>query len=113
MKILLHWLLSALALLAVAYLIPGIEVASFYTALIAALVIGLVNAILRPILLVLTIPINVLTLGLFTLVLNAFLFWLASTIVKGFTVTGFGAAFLGALLFWLISWAGATVFRTK
>ena len=78
-----------------------------------ALVIGLVNALIRPILLVLTLPINVVTLGLFTLVVNALMFWLASSVVKGFDVADFKAAFLGALVFWLVSWAANAVFGTK
>ncbi len=113
MKIILQWLINALAILLVAYLIPGIHVANFYTALIAVLVIGLINAIIRPILFILSLPITILTLGLFTLVINAILFWLASTIVKGFEVNGFAAAFLGALAFWLISWAGNAIVGTK
>lgn len=104
MQLLLRFLLNALAVMATAYIVPGIEVASFWSALIAALVIGLINALVRPILLILTLPINILTLGLFTLVINALMFWLASTIVKGFDVANFTAAFLGALVFWLVSW---------
>jgi putative membrane protein len=76
---------------------------SFYTALVAALVLGLVNALIRPILLVLTLPINILSLGLFTFVLNALMVWFASTIVKGFTVEGFVPAFLAALALWTVS----------
>lgn len=104
MFILLRWLLSALSVLAVAYIVPGVHVASFWSALVAALVIGLVNALVRPILLLLTLPVNILTLGLFTFVINALMFWLASSIVKGFDVTGFAAAFWGALVYWLVSW---------
>jgi len=104
MYLILRWLISALAVIATAYIVPGVSVANFWTALIAALIIGLVNALVRPILLVLTLPINIVTLGLFTLVINALMFWLASSIVKGFDVANFTAAFLGALVYWLVSW---------
>ena len=104
MKLLLRWLLSALALMGIAYYLPGIGVANFYTALIAALVLGLVNALIRPIILVLTLPVNILTLGLFTLVVNALMFLLVATVVKGFTVAGFWPAFWGALIMTLVGW---------
>lgn len=106
---LLRWLLNALSLLLVAEIVPGVVVRSFWTALVAALVIGLANALIRPLLILLTLPINILTLGLFTLVINGLLFWLVSSIVKGFDVAGFSAAFWGALLLWLISWATNTL----
>lgn len=104
MNLLLRFVLNAIAVMATAYVVPGISVSNFWSALIAAIVIGLVNALVRPILLILTLPINILTLGLFTLVVNALMFWLASSIVKGFDVANFTAAFLGALVFWLVSW---------
>jgi putative membrane protein len=104
MHLLLRWLFNALAILAIAYYVPGIGVSGFYAALIAALVLGIINALLRPILIILTLPVNILTLGLFTLVINALLFWLTSTIVKGFQVANFKAAFLGALIMWIVSW---------
>lgn len=105
MKLILRWLINAAALMAIAYYLPGIAVSGFYAALIAALVLGLVNALIRPILVVLTLPINILTLGLFTLVINALMFWLASSIVKGFYVAGFMPAFWGALILTFTSWA--------
>ncbi|MFA6446683.1 MAG: phage holin family protein [Patescibacteria group bacterium] len=108
--ILLRWLLNALAVMAAAYLVPGVNVQSIWAALIAALVIGLINALIRPIILLLTLPINILTLGLFTLVINALMFWLASSIVKGFNVQGFWPAFWGALVFWIVSWVTSAVF---
>ncbi len=111
MYLLLRWLINALALLLVANVVPGISVTSFYAALIAALVLGIANAVIRPLLLLLTLPINILTLGLFTFVINALLFWFASSIVKGFNVSGFGAAFFGALVLWLISWATNALLR--
>lgn len=104
MRLLFRWLLNAGGLMLIAYYVPGISVTSFYTALMAALVLGLINALLRPLILLLTLPVNVITLGFFTLVVNAVLFWLTATIVKGFNVTGFWPAFLGALLMCIISW---------
>ena len=98
MPLIIRWIVNALALLALAYLLPGIVVSGFYAALIAALVLGIINAILRPILIVLTLPITLITLGLFTFVINGFLFWFAGTIVKGFEVQGFWTALLGALI---------------
>jgi len=113
MSLILRWLISALSVMAAAYIVPGVSVANFWTALIAALVIGLVNALIRPLILILTLPVNILTLGLFTLVINALMFWLASSIVKGFDVANFKAAFLGALVYWLVSWLVNGLFGTK
>lgn len=104
MYLLIRWLVNALTLLGIAYYVPGIGVDSFYSALIAALVLGLVNALIRPLIILLTLPINILTLGLFTLVINAFLFYFVSTVVKGFTVAGFWPAFVGALIMSVVSW---------
>ncbi len=104
MHLLARWILNALALILVTYLVPGIHVDGFYAALIAALVLGIVNALIRPLLILLTLPITLLTLGLFTLVINALLLWFVSTVVRGFSVDGFGAAFLGALVLWIFSW---------
>jgi len=111
MKLVFRWLLNAMALVVVANVVPGFGVDTFYTALIAALVLGLVNALIRPILLVLTLPINILTLGLFTFVLNALMVWFASTIVKGFTVEGFVPAFLAALFLWIVSMGTSWLIR--
>jgi putative membrane protein len=99
MKLILKWLLSAAALLAVANLYGGVQVSSFMAALIAAFVIGLLNTIVRPILVVLTLPVTVVTLGLFLFVINALMFWAASGLLDGFHVTGFGAALLGSLIY--------------
>lgn len=99
MKLILQWLLSAAALLAVAYLYRGVEVSSFGAAMIAALVIGLFNMLLRPVLVVLTLPVTVITLGLFLFVINALLFWAAAGVLDGFHVRGFGAALLGSLIY--------------
>jgi putative membrane protein len=94
-----RWALNAAALLLVAYLYTGVTVESFFAALIAALVLGLVNAVVRPILVILTLPVTLLTLGLFIFVINALLFWLVAEIVQGFRVTGFGAALIGSILY--------------
>jgi putative membrane protein len=99
MKLIAKWLLSAAALLAVAYLYSGVEIKSYSAALIAALVIGLFNTILRPILVVLTLPVTVLTLGLFLFIINALMFWSASGILDGFYVQGFAAALIGSLIY--------------
>jgi putative membrane protein len=99
MKLLLKWLLSAAALLLVAYLYSGVQVQSFTSALIAALVIGLFNAVLRPVLVVLTLPVTLVTVGLFLFVINALMFWAAAGVLDGFHVTGFGAALLGSLIY--------------
>ena len=99
MKLIAKWLLSAVALLAITYIYSGVQVTSFSTALIAAFVIGLFNTILRPVLVVLTLPVTLVTLGLFLFVINAFMFWAASGVMNGFRVSGFGAALLGSLIY--------------
>ena len=103
MTLLLVWILNAVALLVVAYVLPGIVVASFGSAMLAALVLGLINMLVKPVLILLTLPITVVTLGLFLLVLNALLFWLAGSMLKGFQVNGFWWAVGGAILYSLIS----------
>ena len=103
MKLLFRWIINAIALLIVANVVPGFQVSSFYTALIVALVLGLANAVVRPILLILTLPITVVTLGLFVFVVNALMILLVSTVVKGFTVEGFAPAFLAGLALSIIS----------
>jgi len=104
MTLLIRWVINAAALILIAYILPGIEVSGWYAALITALVLGLVNAIIRPILVFLTLPITVLTLGLFILIINAFLFWFVSTFIEGFVVAGFWPAFFGALIMTVVSW---------
>ncbi|MGY8904937.1 MAG: phage holin family protein [Burkholderiales bacterium] len=99
MKLLLQWLLSAAALLMVAYLYSGVVISSFGAAMLAALVMGLLNAVVRPILVVLTLPVTVVTLGLFLFVINALMFWAASGLLAGFAVSGFVAALIGSLLY--------------
>ncbi|CAN7546219.1 phage holin family protein [Variovorax beijingensis] len=102
MRIIIKWLLSAVALLAVAYLYSGVQVASFGSALIAAAVIGLLNMVVRPVLVVLTLPVTIVTLGLFLFVINALLFWAASGLLSGFQVSGFVAALIGSLIYSLL-----------
>jgi putative membrane protein len=104
MRLLLAWLINAFALVAVAYLMPGISVASFTTALIAALVLGLINAVVRPVLVLLTLPVTIITLGLFIFVLNGLLFWFVGSFIQGFVVQGFWSGVFGAIVFSLISW---------
>ena len=103
-RLLLVWLINALALIAVAYLMPSITLSSFGAALIAALVLGLVNAVVRPVLVLLTLPVTILTLGLFIFVLNGLLFWMVGTWLQGFDVGGFWPGVIGAILFSLVSW---------
>jgi len=102
-------LITALALLAVAYLLPGVVVESFYSALIVAIILGLLNLVVRPVLVILTLPINILTLGLFLWVINGFLFWFVSTFVQGFSVSGFGTAILGAFIVSAFTWLGEKI----
>ena len=102
MRILLKWLLSAVALLAVAYLYSGVQVQSFGSALLAAAVIGLLNMVVRPVLVILTLPVTIVTLGLFLFVINALLFWAASGLLDGFRVSGFFAALVGSLIYSLL-----------
>ena len=104
-SLLLRWLLNALALLAVAYLYPGVHVESFFAAAMAALALGLANALIRPILVLLTLPVTIITLGLFLFVINAALFWLVAQVIQGFAVQGFLAALVGSILYSLITLA--------
>lgn len=105
MRILVKWLLNAGALMLISvYLIKGISVENFYAALVTILVLGLINVLIKPLILLLTLPVNILTLGLFTLLINTFCFWLASTFVKGFNVAGFWPAFWGALAMCVAGW---------
>ena len=104
MRLVVVWLLNALALMAVAYLMPSVHIESFGTALVAALVLGLANAVVRPILVLLTLPVTILTLGLFILVINGAVFLGVARLVSGFEVAGWGAAILAAILFSIVSW---------
>lgn len=102
MKILIHWFISALAILVTAYILPGVHVGGFMTALVLAVVLGIVNAVLRPILIFLTLPITLLTMGIFVLFINALLVMLAAYIVPGFTVVSFWWAFIFAIVLAII-----------
>jgi putative membrane protein len=104
MRLLLVWILNAIALLVVAYLYPGVQIQDWKAAAVAALVLGLVNTLVKPILVILTLPVTIVTLGLFLLVLNALLFWGVASMVPGFHVSGFWAALLGAILYSIIGW---------
>jgi len=105
MRLLIRWLLTAAALFAIAYyIVPGIRLDNFGAALVAAFAIGIVNLLVRPIIMILTLPVNIITLGLFTLVVNALMFWLAASFVSGFFVADFSAAFWGALCISVASW---------
>ena len=99
MKIIARWLLLAAALLLVAHLYPGVQVTSFTAALVAALVLGLFNALLRPLLVLLTLPVTIVTLGLFLFVINALMFYFAASVLDGFQVSGFVAALIGSLIY--------------
>jgi len=105
MRLLLVWVLNAIGLLGVAYIYPGVQVQDWKSAAIAALVLGLVNTLVKPILVLLTLPVTILTLGLFLVVLNALLFWGVAEMLPGFNVSGFWAAVLGAILYSIIGWA--------
>lgn len=99
MKIIVRWLLLAAALLLVAYLYPGVRISSFGSAMIAAFVLGLFNTLLRPVLVLLTLPVTVITLGLFLFVINALMFYFAASVLNGFHVSGFAAALIGSLIY--------------
>lgn len=112
-RLILKWALNSFALFFVMKLISGIQIDRFQDLLLATLVIGLLNAFLRPVIILLTLPVTVLTMGLFTLVINALMFSFAEYLVPGFHVTGFGAAFVAALLFSLFSFVLNMLFGTK
>ncbi|MEW6188405.1 MAG: phage holin family protein [Thermodesulfobacteriota bacterium] len=103
-KILLRWVINALAIFTASYLVRGIEVRGAAPLFLAAALLGILNALIRPFLIILTLPVTILTLGLFTLVINGFMLWLVSSLIKGFVIQGFWPAFVGALLISLISW---------
>lgn len=102
MKLILRWFINAVALLAATQIVAGFHVDTFYAALIAALVLGLLNALIRPLLILLTLPLTVVTLGLFTFVINALLVWFMSSFVKGVEVAGFWPALMVALILWAV-----------
>jgi putative membrane protein len=112
-RLLVTWLLNSCALYLVIKLIPGVQVDHLSTLIVATLVIGLLNSFIRPVVLLLTLPVNVLTLGLFTLVVNGLMFYLSAMLVDGFRITGFAVAFFAALFFSIFSYILNTVFGTK
>src|SRR3954463_2567716 len=109
MRLLLVWLINTVSLIAVAYLMPSISVSSFGAALVAALILGLVNAVIRPILILLTLPATILTLGLFIFIINGLLFWFVGSFIQGFVVAGFWWGVLGAIVYSAISWLLASL----
>ncbi|MYM40605.1 phage holin family protein [Duganella qianjiadongensis] len=109
MRLVLTWLINAIALLAIPYLMHSVEVTSLGAALVAALVLGLVNTLIRPVLLLLTLPVTLVSLGLFIFIINGFMFWLVAQWVDGFHVDSFLSAIGGALLYSVISWALTTL----
>ncbi|GAB3540720.1 phage holin family protein [Noviherbaspirillum agri] len=110
MRLLVTWLINAASLFALPYIMSSIRVENFSTALIAALVLGLVNVLIKPLLVLLTLPVTLLTLGLFIFVINGLLFWAVASFIGGFQVAGFWSAVGGALLYSLISWALSALF---
>jgi putative membrane protein len=113
MKLLIGWLINIGALLALPYLLSGVQIDDWKTAAIVAVVLGLLNLLIRPLLFILTLPVTVITLGLFTFVINGFLFWLTARLVDGFSVKSFGWAILGAVAYSLISWAVSSLLLSE
>ncbi|HWU99046.1 MAG TPA: phage holin family protein [Oxalicibacterium sp.] len=113
MRLLLTWAINAAALFALPFLMTSIRIDSVLTALVAALILGLINTLIRPILVLLTLPVTFLTLGLFIFVINALLFWLTANLVGGFQVAGFWSAFGGAILYSIISWVLSSLLLDK
>lgn len=111
MPVIAKWVITALAMLAAAAVVPGITIASFPVALFAAAILGLLNVFVRPLLFIITLPITILTLGLFTFVINGFLFWLLGIFLHGVRVDGIFAACLGALIVTVAAWASDRIFR--
>lgn len=109
LKLLAVWVINAAALLALPWVFDSIRIEGFYTALIAALILGLINAVIRPILIVLTLPLTLLTLGLFIFVINGLLFWFVASFMDGFHVAGFWPAVFGALVYSLVTWAATAL----
>ena len=104
MKLILNWILSALVLIIATNVVTGFSIASFGTALIAAAILGLINVLIRPVILLLTLPINIVTLGLFTFIVNGLMLWIVANIVKGVTITSFSAALWAGIVIWLLNW---------
>jgi putative membrane protein len=110
MSYLIHWLLYAIAIIITAYLLPGVRLSGVGAALIAALVLGLINTFIKPVLMILTLPINILTLGLLTFVINALLILLTSAVVPGFVVTGFWWALIFSLVLSVVNYLLGVIF---
>jgi putative membrane protein len=109
LRLLTIWLLNALALLVLPYVIPSVQVTSFGSALFAALVLGFINTLIRPVLVLLTLPVTLLTLGLFIFVINGLLFWFVGSFVHGFVVSGFWSGVFGAIVYSIVSWLLASL----
>lgn len=103
----------ALGILLSAYLVPGIQISSFYVAMIVAVILGFLNAVVRPVLLILTLPINLLTLGLFIFVINGLIFWFVASFIDGFDISGLWSATLGAMVVSIISWFGNQLLKSS
>ena len=110
-RLFIGWAINAACLLALPYILPQVQISSIATAVIAALVLGLLNTLVRPLLVVLTLPISVITLGLFILVINGLMFWLATKFLDGFAVASFGWAIIAALVYSVISWAVSSLLK--
>lgn len=114
MNLLIGWLINALCLLALPYVLPAVHIEGLSTALIGALVIGLLNALIRPVLVILTLPITIVTLGLFVFVINGLIFWFVARFLEGFYIDSFGWAIVAAVVYSLISWAvNSLLFRRR
>jgi putative membrane protein len=111
--ILIRWFILTVAIMLTSYIIDGIHVTGFVSALLAAAILGILNAIFRPILIILTLPINILTLGLFTFVINGILLMMVSGVIRGFDVQGFWSAVFGSLLISIVSWILSSFFNDK
>ena len=113
MRLLVVWLVNAAALFLLPYVFPWVSVDTFWTALIAALVLGLINTLIRPLLVILTLPVTLLTLGLFIFVINGLLFWWVGSFIEGFRVGGFWSGLFGAIVYSLISWVLSSLLLAK
>jgi putative membrane protein len=113
LRLIVTWFLNALALFVLPYIVPTIHVAGYRSALVAALVLGFVNTLIRPVLVLLTLPVTLLTLGLFIFVINGLLFWFVGSFIAGFTVDGFWSGVFGAIIYSIISWLLASFIRPR
>ena len=113
MYLLLRLIINAAALFVVAYFVPGVHVSGIVGAIIAAIILGIANAIIKPILIVISLPLEILTLGLFTFIINAVLFWVVGHLGLGLSVHGFWAALWGSIILWLVSWALSAILAPR